>query len=153
MLLSAYECAPGRGGESGEGWNWARELARFHDVWVVTRGRNREAIERALETEPLASAHFLYFDLPRWLVLPRSIHHFLWQLGAYVLCRDVHAQVSFETMHHLSPAGYRLPNFLPLLPVRFLWGADSATDRPAQTASMRLPVRAPEIAGEKVFGK
>ena len=47
-LVSAYACEPGRGSEPGVGWSWAREIARFHEVWVITRFNNREPIEGAL---------------------------------------------------------------------------------------------------------
>ena len=36
VLLSAYACEPGKGSEAGNGWNWARELSRYEDVWVLT---------------------------------------------------------------------------------------------------------------------
>ena len=66
ILLSAYACEPGRGSEQGVGWNWARQMAKEHEVWVVTRANNRMPIETALAWDPLPNAHFVYYDLPRW---------------------------------------------------------------------------------------
>ena len=66
VLLSAYACEPGKGSEAGNGWNWARELSRYEDVWVLTRANNREVIENELAAHPLPNAHFVYLDLPRW---------------------------------------------------------------------------------------
>ena len=37
VLLSAYACEPGKGSEAGVGWNSLRQVARYHDVWVLTR--------------------------------------------------------------------------------------------------------------------
>ena len=48
ILVSAYACEPGKGSEPGAGWLWARAAARRHEVWVLTRANNREAIEAAL---------------------------------------------------------------------------------------------------------
>ncbi len=35
ILISAYACAPGRGSEPGVGWNWAAQVSRSHEVWVL----------------------------------------------------------------------------------------------------------------------
>jgi hypothetical protein len=48
LLLSAYPCEPDRGIEAGVGWHWILELARLgHDVWLLTRANNQQAIQRA----------------------------------------------------------------------------------------------------------
>jgi hypothetical protein len=145
MLLSVYSCKPGKEPDDRIGWNWVGELSRFHDVWVVTRAGNRPAIERALATEPLASAHFVYYDLPGWL--PKRLHHFLWQIGACFLTRTIHGQVDFETVHQVTPAGYRVPGFLPLLPVRFIWarpltGTPAPVTEPAPSPCTQIPAEA-----------
>ena len=36
ILLSAFACAPNTGSEPGVGWRWAIELAKQHEVVVVT---------------------------------------------------------------------------------------------------------------------
>jgi hypothetical protein len=36
ILISAYSCEPGMGSEPGVGWNIAREVAKYHEVWVLT---------------------------------------------------------------------------------------------------------------------
>ena len=48
VLISAYACEPGKGSEPEVGWQWALQMARFHDVTVLTRTNNREAIEKEL---------------------------------------------------------------------------------------------------------
>jgi glycosyltransferase involved in cell wall biosynthesis len=128
VLLSAYACEPGKGSEPGVGWNWVRQIARFAEVWVITRSNNREAIEKALAEEPLPNVHWVYFDLPRWARFwkkgQRGVHlyYYLWQAGIYFLARRLHRQVGFDLIHHVTFGNYWLPSFLALLPVPFVWG-------------------------------
>jgi glycosyltransferase involved in cell wall biosynthesis len=128
VLLSAYACEPGKGSEPGIGWNWVRQIARFAEVWVITRSNNREAIEKALAEEPLPNVHWVYFDLPRWARFwkkgQRGVHlyYYLWQLGIYFLVRRLHRQVGFDLIHHVTFVNYWLPSFLALLHVPFIWG-------------------------------
>jgi glycosyltransferase involved in cell wall biosynthesis len=128
VLLSAYACEAGKGSEPGVGWNWARQVARFHEVWVITRANNREPIEKALVKNPLPNAHFIYFDLPRWTRFwkrgQRGVHlyYYLWQLMACIVTRKIHRQVGFDIGHHVTFVNYWLPSFLALLPIPYIWG-------------------------------
>lgn len=128
VLLSAYACEPGKGSEPGVGWNWVRQIARFAEVWVITRANNRPVIEKALEKEPLSNVHWVYFDLPRWARFwkkgQRGVHlyYYLWQIGAYRIGKRLHREVKFDLVHHVTLGNYWLPSFLPFLPVPFVWG-------------------------------
>ena len=128
VLVSAYACEPGKGSEPGVGWNWVRQIARFHDVWVVTRANNRAMIEKALAKEPMPNVHWRYFDLPRWARFwkkgQRGVHlyYYLWQIGAYFVGRHLHREVSFDLVHHVTFVKYWIPSFLSFLPVPFIWG-------------------------------
>lgn len=110
------------------GWNWVRQIARFHEVWVITRANNREPIEQALAKEPMPNVHWVYFDLPRWARFwkkaGRGIHAYyhVWHLGAYFLARKLHREVRFELAHHITFGQYWSPSFAALLPVPFIWG-------------------------------
>jgi glycosyltransferase involved in cell wall biosynthesis len=110
------------------GWNWVRQIARFHEVWVITRANNQEPVERGLASNPLPNVHWVYLDLPRWAHFwkkgRRGIHlyYFLWQLGAYFRARKLHRQVGFDLAHHVTFANYWMPSFLALLPLPFVWG-------------------------------
>jgi hypothetical protein len=66
VLVSAYACEPGKGSEPAVGWNWIVQIARFHEVWAITRSSNRRAIEMSLAGKPLGNVHWLYYDLPAW---------------------------------------------------------------------------------------
>ncbi len=110
------------------GWNCVRQIARCHEVWVLTRANNRQPIEAALAKEPLLNAHFIYFDLPGWLCFWKKgergvyLYYFLWQLAVYWVAKRLHRQVSFDLVHHVTLVNYWMPTFLTLLSVPFVWG-------------------------------
>jgi len=110
------------------GWNWVRQIARFNEVWIVTRANNRHPIEEALTRDPLPNVHFVYFDLPAWArfwkrgacgVRP---YYYLWQLGVYSLVKRLHRHVGFDLIHHVTFVNYWMPSFLAMLPVTFVLG-------------------------------
>ena len=47
IILSAYGCNPNSRSEFGVGWNWVKQFARFHEVWVITRANNKTTISDA----------------------------------------------------------------------------------------------------------
>ena len=128
VLLSAYACEPAKGSEPGVGWNWARQISQFAEVWVLTRANNRGLIEAALAAQPLPHVHFIYYDLPRWTSFwkrgSRGVHayYYLWQLGAYFAARNSHRDNSFDLIHHATFATCWFPSFLAFLPAPFVWG-------------------------------
>jgi hypothetical protein len=128
VLVSAYACEPGKSSEPGVGWNWVRQIARFNEVWVVTRANNRPPIEAALAKDPIPNVHFVYFDLPAWARFWKKRgynvrpYYYLWQLGVYFVVRKLHRHVVFELVHHVTFVNYWLPSFLAILPVPFVLG-------------------------------
>jgi len=128
ILISAYACEPEKGSEPGIGWNWVKQIARFHEVWVVTRTTNRVNIEQALAREPMANVHWVYFDLPRWLRFWKKgqrgvqLYYYLWQIGVYFLGRRLQRRMGFDLVHHVTFVKYWMPSFLAFLPVPFIWG-------------------------------
>jgi glycosyltransferase involved in cell wall biosynthesis len=105
-----------------------RQIARFHEVWVVTRANNRAAIERKMAVEPRPNVHFVYVDLPHWLMFwkkgDRGIHfyYYIWQLWAYFAARRVHQKIGFELGHHITFVNDWSPSFLCFMPFPFVWG-------------------------------
>ncbi|XHX79782.1 MAG: glycosyltransferase [Stenomitos frigidus ULC029] len=129
VLLSAYACEPGRGTELGVGWNTVREVARYHEVWVLTRPDDgREAIEAELARNPVPNLHFVYFTLPLWGAGWKwgqgafQIHYYLWQIQAYFVARRLHREIGFDLTHHVTFVKYSTPSFLSLLPIPFIFG-------------------------------
>jgi glycosyltransferase involved in cell wall biosynthesis len=131
VLISAYSCEPGKGSEPGVGWNVAREIAKYHEVWVLTRpDESKAAIEAELERHSIQNLHFCYFTLPFWQDSMRwgqagamQIHYYLWQIQAYFVARRLHQEIGFDVIHHVTFVRYSTPSFLSLLPVPFVWGS------------------------------
>jgi glycosyltransferase involved in cell wall biosynthesis len=128
VLVSVYACEPDKGSEPGVGWNWVKQIARFHEVWAITRTNNREAIERAIGEKPPANVHWIYFDLPYWLRFWKKgqrgtqLYYYLWQIGAYHVAKRLHGRVAFQVVHHVTFVKYWVPSFLAFLPAPFVWG-------------------------------
>ncbi len=130
ILLSAYACEPGIGGEPGIGWHWALELARLgHEVWVLTRAQNRSAIEAALARRPRASnPRFRYYELPAWAGWWQKgrrglrLYYVLWQWGAYGVAQKLHALERFDMVHHITWGAVRQPSFMGNLAIPFVFG-------------------------------
>ncbi|OKH23032.1 glycosyl transferase family 1 [Hydrococcus rivularis NIES-593] len=130
VLISAYSCEPGMGSEPGVGWNIAREVANYHEVWVITRpDESRDIIEAELARNPVPNLHFVYFTLPFWHDSRRwgysggmQLHYYLWQIQAYFVARRLHQKIGFDLIHHVTFVKYSNPSFLSLLPVPLIWG-------------------------------
>jgi glycosyltransferase involved in cell wall biosynthesis len=107
---------------------WVQQIARFHQVWVITRANNRMPIEKSLSKQPLPNVHWVYFDLPRWASFwkrkQRGVHiyYYLWQLAIYFVARKLHRKTAFDIVHHVTLGQYWVPSFLALLPAPFFWG-------------------------------
>ena len=130
VLLSAYACQPGEGSEPSVGWNTVVEVAKSHEVWVLTRRNNQKAIVAELERHPIDNLHFIYLDVFNWtrrwppgeVGKAVRIHYYLWQVRAYFAARRLHRQIGFDLMHHVTYVQYSAPSFLALFPVPFIWG-------------------------------
>lgn len=115
VLMSAYACEPHRGSEPGVGWQWALQMARFHDVTVVTRANNQAVIEPALSGFKGPRPKFVYFDpSPRWLAwkrrgLPVAVFYALWQAGVRKFMAQLVAD--FDLIHHVTFNSFRQPGF------------------------------------------
>lgn len=134
-MISAYACEPHKGSEPGVGWHWVNQVARFHEVWVITRANNRAVIEKALPESAFShKVHFVYYDLPSYLKFwkrgNRGVHlyYYLWQIGIYFLARRLHRQQRFHLIHHVTFTNYWMPSFLALLSIKFVWGPVAGGD-------------------------
>lgn len=129
LLLSAYACEPNRGSEPGIGWQWATRLAAYgHEIHVLTRANNREAIEASPELAKLPTLHFAYYDLPTWARTWKrggrgvQLYYWLWQLGSFRVAKRLHRQHRFDVVHHLTFGVYRQPSLLAFLDAPFVFG-------------------------------
>lgn len=127
ILVSAYACRPNMGSEPGVGWNTVQTLAKYHQIWVLTREDNRPSIEAELSNNPIVGLEFVYVDLPGSKWWKRTLggvhlHHYLWQVKAYFIARQLHEKIGFDIAHHVTYVRYSSPSFISLLPIPFIWG-------------------------------
>jgi glycosyltransferase involved in cell wall biosynthesis len=135
ILVSAYACETGRGGEGEIGWRMARYLAAGHDVWVITRANLRAAHEAAFRKEGRPERlHFVYFDLP-WIFrfYKRGkrfflLYYYMWQLGAGFHARRLMRTQAFDLCHHLTGGMDWMPAGLALCRGPLLWGPVGSED-------------------------
>jgi glycosyltransferase involved in cell wall biosynthesis len=130
VFLSAFACEPHKGSEPEVGWQWALQMARFHDVTVLTQSKNRAGIESTLKSmeggQP--QPHFIYYDLPGWLQRLRKfslglrIYYVLWQRWARAVVRREHRQKAFDLLHHVTFAAFRYPAVIWGHGVPCIWG-------------------------------
>ena len=133
VLISSFACAPGYGSEPSIGWDFSRQMARRHDVWVLVYEGFRAEIEAELAESPIDGLHFLYYALPfehssytkgrrRRSGLNEQFHYHAWQIGAARVARALHAKVGFDLTHHLTYAKYWAPSAVADLGIPFIWG-------------------------------
>ncbi|MGA2985429.1 MAG: glycosyltransferase [Terriglobia bacterium] len=134
VLTCAFVCSPSGNtqlgsGEAVLGWNLVTQLARFHEVHVLTHPSNREGIEKGLQVQTHPTLSFDYFDLPRWLGVLRKLqgcfqfYAYLWQIKAYFVARRLHRKIRFDAFHHLTYANDWAASFVgAFLPIPYLRG-------------------------------
>ena len=121
ILLIAYASEPGAGSEYGVGWmvptTMAAEFPQM-EIYVLTRSRCREKIERALGELEMRNLRFLFYDIPKWTTYPNEmksrwgeqINYLLWQILARRFVRQLHKEIHFDVVHHLTFNQYRTPS-------------------------------------------
>ena len=141
VLVSAFACCPSTssrfsGGEDILGWHLVKQIARFHETYVLTHAPDRADIEQSLAHTPELHLHFEYVALPRWLrPLQRvqggiQLYCYLWQIRAYFVARKLLARYQFDLIHHLTYANDWMASFLgALLPVPYIRGPGGGAHR------------------------
>lgn len=154
VLMSAYACEPDKGSEPGIGWHWAVALARAgHEVWVITRANNQNAIERALAENPVANLRFVYYDVRSWLRRWKRggrgvrLYYVLWQWGAYRIARELCRDVKFDIVHHITFGVFRHPSFMAFLDVPFIFGPVGGGETAPRQLRKTFPLRGYLIDG------
>jgi len=125
--LVAYACQPGAGSEPGVGWQTAVQLAQHHEVWLVTRAKNRAAIEKELTDNPRQSLHVDYHELKwaiplkrgQWGVYPYA---YLWQATVYKTVAAIHGRIGLDMAHQITFGSMRFPSSLGRLGIPYVLG-------------------------------
>lgn len=126
ILMSAFACSPIRGSEPGVGWNWAREMSKDNEVWVITRASNKKEIEEYGRDEKIK---FIYLSIPFLDWMERYTHtkiihlyYRLWQLYIVKHVKDVHKKIKFDIIHHVTYNEFRNPGYLWKIETPFILG-------------------------------
>jgi glycosyltransferase involved in cell wall biosynthesis len=126
ILLSAFAFAPNVGSEPGVGWRWAAELARHHEVTVVTDVTRRADVE-ACNVQLPANVRVVYFR-PGWLrkvplnSTTAQLLYTAWQFGLLWFARRLQSEQDFDLAIHCTYGVFRHPSFLGFLGIPFVFG-------------------------------
>jgi len=137
VLVSAIACTPYSGSESYFGWSAVQCLARDHDLWVLTSGRNRPDFDRALAEGLVPSnIHFSYANrFKEWPAnrmkarLQSWIEYRDYSQDIPALARTLHQTVHFDLVHHVTIATWRIPSPLWRLGIPLVWGPVGGNER------------------------
>lgn len=121
VLVSAFQCAPGYGGEIGNGWLWATSLAdRGHEVTVLTHAEFRERVQAGGR----ADIDFQFIDTAGIPVRLAGIGTYdtyrRWQNAAYEHAAGLRRD--FDVMHHTGWGSLHLGSRLWRLPAPLVYG-------------------------------
>lgn len=128
VIICAYACEPNKGSEPGVGWEYAIRLAKYGEIWVVTRENNRQVINNELSIHPVKNLHFVFVDLPQWARFWKAgergmhLYYFLWQFLLLKKVISLHKVQRFDIFHHLTFGNIWLPTFVSLIDIPFIWG-------------------------------
>jgi hypothetical protein len=131
ILIVGHACAPGLGSEPGSTWNWAWNMSRTHQVWVIAYPEYKDIVDSFLATHPNDRIQFIW-------VVPKSrfdywtpganqergvrLHYWLWMKDAYAAAAILYQQVHFDLVHHISLSTIAVPPPFWKLPVPAVWG-------------------------------
>lgn len=140
VLLCCYACDPNHGSEQGMGWNFAYNIAKYHDVHVlVEEVKFRAPLEQYAAEHPEAVKNITFHFIPRrrWRLLrkiwPPSYYwtYRMWHRDALKMARSLHAEHHFDLSHMITISGFREPGYLWKLDIPFIWGPiGGLTDTP-----------------------
>lgn len=138
--MCCYACDPTRGSEPGMGWNFASNIAQYHDVHVlVEEGEFREVLTDYSKHHPEQVQNITFHYIPRKhhetlrKIWPPSYYWFYraWHKKAYLYARELDKKEDFDFIHHITISGFREPGYLWKLNKPFIWGPiGGLTDSP-----------------------
>jgi glycosyltransferase involved in cell wall biosynthesis len=147
VLLSAYACEPDRGSEPEIGWQRVLHMcARAEEVWVITRSNNRAVIEASASGRN-ANLHFIYFDLPTWMLKLKKrawffpLYLVFWQWGAYRIAAAYHRVHQFDAVYHITFSTIRFGSFMGRLRIPFIVGPIAGGERAPFRLRKSMPIK------------
>lgn len=132
VLINAYAVSPNWGSEPGLGWNWIVNLSRYCNLFVITEGEWRDAIEKKVAELPQRdNIHFFYnpvspeiremcWNQGDWRFYK---HYREWQEKTLKIAREIIAEHRIDIIHQLNMIGFREPGSLwKIKDIPFVWG-------------------------------
>ena len=130
IFIIAYACEPNRQSEPGLGWNISGEVARRHEVTVLTRSNNRNGIEAFLAANPdvpQAKIRFLYHDkggvlrfLKKRIPFGDQLYFSSWLKSAVKIYGRGFA--SYDIVHQLTFSPFFIKPWGAAFTNRYVWG-------------------------------
>ena len=168
VLACAFAfCPPGtihfKGGEDTLGWNLVKQIARFHEVWVLTDADHRESVESGIRDEKSSNIHPCYVGMPAILKKLKNIqggiqlYYFLWQIKVYFVAKKLHSKHNFDIFHHITYANDWMQSFTgAFLKIPYIRGPGGGSHRTPKGFQSEYPIsgRIWEImrtVGQKIF--
>ena len=130
VLLVGHACSPRMGSEPSFTWNWGWHVSQTNPVWLLAHPHERQAVEDFLLQHPNNNLHIHWIELPtvldpwdpqqgeKWI----RLHYLLWQRIAYKKAVELHREVGFDVVHHVSWGTVSAAPLLWKLPIPFVWG-------------------------------
>ena len=153
VLACAFACCPpGKpgfiGGEDILGWNLVKQIARFHDLTVLTAPWNQANILSGLEDESISNVQVRPVRLPRFLNRllriqgGHQVYYYLWQLRAYFPARKLHRENGFDFFHHLTYGNDWMASYIgAFLPVPYIRGPGGGAHRTPKSLAGEYPFK------------
>lgn len=145
VLVSAFACSPLWGSEPEVGWQWVVQMARLHDLVLVTHAHFRSHIEPALAQAGVA-VEVHYFDAGSLGLHPHRqlnsrLYYLWWQCRVRAEVARLLAARPFDLIHHLTWGTLRFPCFLGGLGVPLVMGPLGGGESAPMRFSSDLPLR------------
>lgn len=132
ILINAYACAPNWGSEQGMAWHWIIELAKMHNLYVITEGEWKKEIEEAVALLDVKdNIHFYYnpvSDKIRTMCWNQGDWRFYWyyrkwQKKTLTIARQICSEHRIDIIHQLNMIGFREPGYLwDIYDTHYIWG-------------------------------
>lgn len=132
ILINAYACAPNWGSEQGMAWHWIIELAKMHNLYVITEGEWKKEIEEAVALLDVKdNIHFYYnpvSDKIRTMCWNQGDWRFYWyyrkwQKKTLAIARQICSEHRIDIIHQLNMIGFREPGYLwDIYDTHYIWG-------------------------------
>lgn len=132
ILINAYACAPNWGSEQGMAWHWIIELAKMHNLYIITEGEWKKEIEEAVALLDVKdNIHFYYnpvSDKIRSMCWNQGDWRFYWyyrkwQKKTLTIARQICSEHRIDIIHQLNMIGFREPGYLlDIYDTHYIWG-------------------------------